>query len=95
LQRASCAETAQEEQARQRDQGEMAEGNTPTLGASHQIEHQLDAERTNETPGIAAHAVQAHGGAAQFLVSRLHRAGGQGRTVKVDRRVPQHDEPSG
>jgi hypothetical protein len=73
----------------------MAEGDTPTLRASHEIEHQPDAERANETPGIAAHAVQTHRGAAQFLVGRLHRAGSQGRTLKVDRRVPQHDEQGG
>jgi hypothetical protein len=70
----------------------MAECHTPTPRAAHQIEHQPDAERIDETPGIAAHAVQAHGGAAQFLVGRSHRPSGQGRAIKVNRLVPQHDE---
>jgi hypothetical protein len=47
----------------------MTEGKTPTLRtATHQIEHQPDAERADETAGIAAHAVQPHRGAAQFLI---------------------------
>src|SRR5260370_2796897 len=51
-------------------------------------------QAADEAAGIAAHAVQAHGGATQFLVGGLHGAGGQGRAVEINHRVPQHDQPA-
>jgi len=54
----------------------MAERDTPIMRAFRPIEHQPDTERTDDAAGMPAHAVQAHGGAAQFLVGGLHGAGG-------------------
>jgi hypothetical protein len=90
LQRASCAETAQEKQPVKVTKARWPKTTPQPWGLPTKSSTQPDAERANETPGIAAHAVQAHGGATQFFVSCLHRAGGQGRTVKIDRRVPQY-----
>jgi hypothetical protein len=49
LRSASCVEAAQYKQPRQGNQGEMAEGKTPTIRAAGPIEHQPDAERADVT----------------------------------------------
>ena len=74
------------------DQGEMAERQAQSIRASRPVKHQPNAERADEAAGIAAHAVQAHGGAAQPLVGGLHGPGRQGRAIEINCRVPEHDQ---
>jgi len=52
----------------------MPERKTPTMRVSRPIKRQPDTKRTDKAAGIAAHAVQPHGGAAQLLVGSLRGA---------------------
>ena len=83
---AIAAEPPQNEQAAQRDRGQVAERDAPTEHAitACQVEGETHPERAEEPARVARHAVQTHRGAAQALVCRLHGPGGQRRAVEID-----------
>ena len=86
-----------EHQSDHRNQRQLAEAQTPAEDRviSGQIERITDAERANERAGIAAHAVQPHGGAPHRGIGGLHRARRERRTVEEDEGKPGDDKCRG
>src|ERR1044072_1510121 len=85
---------AQHGKTGQGHQRQMSETEPPAERriAAGEIENKTDAERTDKTPGVSAHAVQAHGRAAQRRIRGLNGRGSKRGTLPEYRGEPDHQD---